>query len=82
MKLITITPQGRTKSNIEPTSGRKKKMVGTWGLEPQTFPASRDALTNGFTSNQLLNGMMRFTALDLPFALPRRRKCLEVFLID
>jgi hypothetical protein len=24
----------------------KKEMVGTWGLEPQTFPAGRDALTN------------------------------------
>ena len=35
-----------------------RKVVGPWGLEPQTFPARRDALTTGATVDQLLNRSM------------------------
>ena len=43
-------------------------MVGPWGLEPQTWPTSRPALTNYSASNHFPNQSRRFPALDFRFS--------------
>ncbi len=44
------------------------ELVGPWGLEPQTWPRRRPALSGLLSRNELLNLQMRFPTFDLPFA--------------
>ena len=57
-------------------------MVGPSGLELLTFPASRDALTNAPTLDKILDGTMRFPALNLAFPAARIRKSCESLLVN
>ena len=57
-------------------------VVGPSGLEPLTFPASRDALTLSCAVDELLDRTVRLPALDLTFSVSCRSEVLEEFLVD
>jgi len=50
------------------------------GIEPTTFPASRDALRLTPRFDQFLNGAMRFPGFQLTFATSRFRQVGNSFL--
>ena len=58
-----------------------KDMVGPNGLEPSTFPASRDALTEALAVDKFLNRPMRFPTFQLPLAATSLSQGLILFLI-
>ena len=57
-------------------------MVGPWGLEPQTFPASRDALTGLGGADEFLYRSVRLPTLDLQFATTSRPQVSEFFPVN
>ena len=54
-------------------------MVGLCGLEPQTSPACRDALTTVLAGYKFRDATVGFPALDLSFPPPRGRQCGMLF---